>query len=94
MAKLTYLGEGIHPPPSIEWGGVAFPLGEAVEVDDPAMVKKASANPSFKVELEKAPPAPDPESGPHHSDDDDDDAPPHRAAFRRHAPAHAPSRKR
>ena len=55
MAKLTWLGPddyeaGETPPHTCTWNGVAFPRGEAVEVDDPDMIRKARGNRMFKVD--------------------------------------------
>lgn len=64
MAKVTWLGEDVlhnvvtHDGHTIEgagpsftiWGGVKFPKGEAVEVTDAHMLKKAKINQFFSVE--------------------------------------------
>lgn len=55
MAKLTWLGAegyeaGETPPDSCTWAGITFPVGVAVEVDQPVMIAKARGNRFFKVE--------------------------------------------
>lgn len=64
MAKVTWLGEDhlhltvTHDGHTVESAGpsftvafgVKFPKGEAVELKDMALVKKAQKNPFFKVE--------------------------------------------
>lgn len=56
MAKVTWLGEddpetGVAGPSfTLAFGGIKFPQGVAVEVRDPALVKKATTNHFFKVE--------------------------------------------
>ena len=52
MPKITWLGDGSAD--ENVWGGLTFKKGEAVTVNDEAMVKKAKANPYFKVSGEKA----------------------------------------
>ena len=48
MAKLTWRGPddyeaGETPPSSCTWNGITFPVGVAVEVDNPTMIAKAGA---------------------------------------------------
>jgi hypothetical protein len=55
MAKLTWrgpddYGEGESPPRSCTWAGITFPVGVAVDVDNPTMIAKAKGNRMFKVE--------------------------------------------
>lgn len=54
MAKLTWLGEDTQgyagPSFTTAFGGVKFPKGEAVEITDANIVKKAKGNQFFKVE--------------------------------------------
>ena len=55
MAKLTWRGPddyeaGETPPSSCTWNGITFPVGVAVEVDNPTMIAKARGNRMFKVE--------------------------------------------
>jgi hypothetical protein len=55
MAKLTWRGPddyeaGETPPSSLTWAGITFPVGVAVEVDNPWMIQKARGNRMFKVE--------------------------------------------
>ncbi|MBA1156928.1 hypothetical protein [Microvirga mediterraneensis] len=45
MAKITYQGEA----ESIQWFGVTFPKGKAVETDNEALIAKAQRNPFFKT---------------------------------------------
>jgi hypothetical protein len=52
MTKITWKGEA-EGPPSCTWNGIAFPVGRAVEVDDPWMIAKARGNQYFKVEDEQ-----------------------------------------
>ncbi len=58
MATLTWLGEdelhngGAGPSFTHAFGGIIFPKGEAVEVNDRAIVEKARNNPFFEVEGE------------------------------------------
>ena len=57
MAKLTWRGPddyeaGETPPSSLTWAGITFPVGVAVEVDNPWMIGKARGNRMFKVEGE------------------------------------------
>jgi hypothetical protein len=57
MAKLTWRGPddyeaGETPPSSCTWAGITFPVGVAVEVDNPTMIAKAKGNRMFKVEGE------------------------------------------
>jgi len=54
MAKITWKGEA-EGPLSCTWNGITFPVGRAVEVDDPWMIAKARGNPFFKVEDAAAP---------------------------------------
>jgi hypothetical protein len=54
MTKITWRGaegyeEGETPPRSCTWAGITFPVGVAVEVDDPTMIDKAKGNRFFKV---------------------------------------------
>jgi hypothetical protein len=54
MVKLTWRGpddyeEGETPPRSCTWVGITFPVGVAVEVDNPWMIDKARGNRMFKV---------------------------------------------
>ena len=54
MAKLTWRGPddyeaGETPPSSCTWNGITFPVGVAVEVDNPTMIAKARGNRMFKV---------------------------------------------
>lgn len=88
MARVTWKGKGGDPLPSIEVQGVTFPLDEAVEVDDAALLELLAGNPHFEVGTPASAgaggdePEPDPESG----DDGDDggEDKPVRAAARRH----------
>ena len=53
MAKVTWLGEdsdGIAGPSFTTCFDRKFPKGEAVELTDPDMIRRASGNPFFKVE--------------------------------------------
>jgi hypothetical protein len=55
MAKLTWRGPddyeaGETPPSSLTWAGITFPVGVAVEVDNPTMIAKAKGNRMFKVD--------------------------------------------
>lgn len=60
MAKVTWTGEDhLHSLPDgspgagpsfTMWQGMKFPKGEAVDVTDTAIVKKAKGNQFFKVE--------------------------------------------
>lgn len=55
MARVTWRGEdeihnGNAGPSFTTCFGVKFPKGEAVDVSDPAVVKRAKGNPFFKVE--------------------------------------------
>lgn len=56
MAKITWLGEDeIHgeqagPSFTTAFGKKKFPKGEAVEVTDPDVIRRAKGNPFFKVE--------------------------------------------
>lgn len=55
MAKITWLGEDAPDyagPSFTTCFGKKFPKGEAVEVNDPDMVRRASGNPFFSVEEE------------------------------------------
>ena len=57
MTKLTWRGPddyeaGETPPSSCTWNGITFPVGVAVEVDNPTMIAKARGNRMFKVEGE------------------------------------------
>ena len=57
MTKLTWRGPddyeaGETPPSSCTWNGITFPVGVAVEVDNPTMIAKARGNRMFKVEDE------------------------------------------
>lgn len=59
MTKITWRGaegyaEGETPPRACTWAGITFPVGVAVEVDDPAMIDKAKGNRFFEVELAPA----------------------------------------
>ena len=45
MAKITYQGEADF----IDWHGVRFPKGKAVETDNEALLAKAQRNPFFKT---------------------------------------------
>ncbi len=55
MAKLTWLGEdelhGDMPGPSFTtaFGGIKFPKGQPVEVDDKKIISRARTNPYFEV---------------------------------------------
>lgn len=51
---VTWLGEGVGSPPSTQWRGIVFALGEAVEVSDPALIAKAAGNRFFLVKEEHA----------------------------------------
>lgn len=95
MATITWKGEGPNGPPSIEWRGITFPVGEPVEVDNPWLVAKAKGNPFFEVEGDIPtgdPPTPEPYLGPdpdapHHEPvdvEEDDDDKPHNKARRKH----------
>lgn len=56
MTKLTWLGEdelhgeGAGPSFTTAFGGIKFPKGQAVEVDDELIVAKARNNQFFSVE--------------------------------------------
>lgn len=50
MAKITWIGEGDSDPKEIGWGGHTFKKGEAVEVENEAIIAKARGNKHFKVE--------------------------------------------
>lgn len=59
MAKVTYLGDESATADrsearSVEWGGVVFEIGKAVEIDedhfDPRIYEKMKTNRFFKVE--------------------------------------------
>lgn len=57
MTKLTWLGaegyeEGETPPDSCTWGGIVFPVGVAVDVDEAWLIAKAKGSRFFKVEDE------------------------------------------
>lgn len=47
--KATWLG-GPGEPETCEWNGVSFKRGEAVELDNAFMIKKAKGNPFFSVD--------------------------------------------
>jgi len=49
MAKVTWVGEGDSDPKEIGWGGYTFKKGEAVEVENEAILEKARGNKHFKV---------------------------------------------
>lgn len=86
---ITWLGEGASPPPSLEWRGVTFPLGQAVEVDDPAIIAKAkTARSIFRVEEAAPPPKPKPPP----PQPEPDPEPQHR--LRRPAATHHATRKK
>ena len=69
MAKLTWLGENdLHRtvtdegltveaagPSFTTWGKYKFPIGEAVEVSEPDIIRRAKGNKFFKVEEQKQP---------------------------------------
>ncbi len=58
MAKITWLGEdtqGYAGPSYTTCFGRKFPKGEAVDVTDDDMTRRASGNPFFKVEEETQP---------------------------------------
>lgn len=59
MAKITWLGEdgpGVAGPSFTTcYGGLKFPKGEAVEVSDPDIIKRASKNQYFAVEMDEEP---------------------------------------
>ena len=64
MAKLTWLGtdgteEGDEyvPLAPCTWRGVFFPVGQAVEVTDETMIRKARGNHFFRVEERSEAPA-------------------------------------
>jgi hypothetical protein len=65
MASVTWKGEPVGPedegPKSITWGGKTFKKGEAVEIEDPAIIAKAQGNPFFEVSGAEATPPPPPE---------------------------------
>jgi hypothetical protein len=53
MAKVTWIGEdseGVAGPSFTTCFGMKFPKGEAVEVTDRDMVRRAAGNPFFSVE--------------------------------------------
>lgn len=50
--KAMWLG-GEGEPDICEWKGVVFKRGEAVELSDPFMIRKAKTNPFFAVEGEE-----------------------------------------
>jgi hypothetical protein len=85
MAKITWLGEDdLHDddrggPRSTIFYGIKFLKGEAVEVDNPAAIKKASGNRFFKV------------NGP--DDEDDEPEPPEEQETEAHAPGKQPPPK-
>jgi hypothetical protein len=49
MVKITWLGEGDGPKEN-RWNGIVFPVGQAVEVEDEHMIRKAKGNRFYKVE--------------------------------------------
>lgn len=49
MAKLMWLG-GEGEADRCEWNGHVFPKGEAVDVSDAFMIRKARTNPFFVVD--------------------------------------------
>jgi hypothetical protein len=49
MTKVTWVGEGDSDPKEIGWGGYTFKKGEAVEVENEAILEKARGNKHFKV---------------------------------------------
>lgn len=49
-AKITWIGEGEDGPQETTLGSHKMPLGEAVEVSDPAVIETARGNRFFKVE--------------------------------------------
>ncbi len=54
--KAMWLG-GEGEADTCEWKGVVFKKGEAVELADPFMIRKAKTNPFFAVEGEKPEPS-------------------------------------
>lgn len=57
MTTLTWLGaegyeEGETPPDSCTWGGIVFPVGVAVEVDNPALIAKAKGSRFFAIDAQ------------------------------------------
>lgn len=47
--KAIWLG-GPGEPETCEWNGISFKRGEAVELDNVFMIKKAKGNPFFSVD--------------------------------------------
>lgn len=45
MAKITYVGESEN----VEWFGVNFPQGRAIETDDATLIRAAGGNRMFEV---------------------------------------------
>lgn len=60
MAKLTWIGEddlhggGAGPSFTTAFGGIKFPKGEPVEVEDAGFIAKARNNPYFEVSDKEA----------------------------------------
>jgi hypothetical protein len=51
-ATITYIGgPTTGDAKSTTWRGVMFPLGEAVEVTDEVLIRKAQGHPHFEVDL-------------------------------------------
>lgn len=49
--KVTYVGgDNTGGAKSTIWKGIAFPLGQAVAVTDPEIIRKAKGHPHFTVE--------------------------------------------
>lgn len=46
MAKITYIGEA----EDVEWFGVYFPPGKAIETEDATLIRAAGSNRLFEVE--------------------------------------------
>lgn len=64
MAKVTWLGEDeLHGngagPSFTTWAGLKFPKGEAVDVTNPDMLRRAKGNRFFRVQEEAAANPPD-----------------------------------
>lgn len=50
MPKVTWLGDEDENVKEVTWFGKTYKKGEAVEIDDPRVLKKASGHPQFEVE--------------------------------------------
>lgn len=54
MTKVTWLGDGSDAEENT-WNGLTFKQGEAVDVTDEDMLRRAKANPYYKVAGDKTP---------------------------------------